>query len=435
MDSLFADGVSKCYIIGRPAEESAFAPKQLARTVRRWLRMSTEPPPQGKAPREFWALKDVSFRVRKGTVLGIIGANGAGKSTLLKIIARVTGPTSGRIVGVGRVVSLLELGAGFNPELTARENIFMNAAMNGISKDVVLSRMDELIAFADVQEFIDTPLKYFSSGMYLKLAFSVAINMEPDILLADEILAVGDLAFQERCLQKVQQEAERGLTVLFVSHDMDAIARVSNRVIWLNAGKVEKDGEPDDVIDEYQNAAWATASGTRFEKGRHVNKLGRILDVHLLSHDGREIGGAPITEDVAVRVRFETSHRVAILASMDLHARNTWLWRATDVKMRRAEPGTYDAIVRIPARLLAPTSYSINVSLKLRRKGDEQDFSLVMYEAVKFVAYSDEPSSMPAVAKHTPLLAPNLKWTLDYAPGTAPGSAPPEAVAEEPHAV
>jgi len=424
VDSLFVDGVSKCYTLGRPVEESAFSPKQLARTARRWLHLGGEAAPQGKPAREFWALKDVSFRVRKGTVLGVIGANGAGKSTLLKIIARVTGPTSGRIVGVGRVVSLLELGAGFNPELTARENIFMNAAMNGISKQLVLDRMDDLIAFAEVGEFIDTPLKYFSSGMYLRLAFSVAINMSPDILLADEILAVGDLAFQERCLQKVQQEAERGLTVLFVSHDMDAIVRVCSRVIWLNGGEVMKDGEPDEVVNEYQNAAWASASSTRFEKGRHINRFGRILSVNLVSHAGKDIGGAPITEDVGVRIRFETNTRAFVLASMDLYSRSVWLWRATDEKPRPlAEPGTYEVLVRVPSRLLAPTAYSVNVSLRLRRKGEEQEFPLVMYDALKFVAYSDEPSSVAVVAKHTPLLAPNLKWTIDVVAVTAESNA------------
>src|SRR5207244_12740531 len=169
----------------------------------------------------------------EGTILGIIGPNGAGKSTLLKIIARVTRPTEGRVIGRGRVVSLLELGAGFNPDFSARENILMNGAMHGIPRREVLERMDEIVQFAAVEDFLDNPLKHYSSGMYLRLAFSVAINMQPDILLADEILAVGDIAFQERCLERVAEEAQRGLTVLFVSHDLSALARLCDRIVWL----------------------------------------------------------------------------------------------------------------------------------------------------------------------------------------------------------
>ena len=177
------------------------------------------------------ALRNVSFEVAPGTILGIIGANGAGKSTLLKIIARVTRPTEGRVIGSGRVVSLLELGAGFNPDFSAHDNILMNAAMHGIPRREVLDRMDEIIQFAELEDYLDNPLRQYSSGMYLRLAFSVAINMRPDILLADEILAVGDMAFQERCLERVALEAERGLTVLFVSHDLSALSRLCHRIL------------------------------------------------------------------------------------------------------------------------------------------------------------------------------------------------------------
>jgi len=198
--------------------------------------------------RDLWALRHVSFGVSPKAILGIIGANGAGKSTLLKVIARVTRPTEGRVTGIGRVVSLLELGAGFNPDFSAHDNILMNAAMHGISRREVLDRMADIIQFAELDDFLDNPLRQYSSGMYLRLAFSVAINMQPDILLADEILAVGDIAFQERCLQRVAEESERGLTVLFVSHDMSAVSRLCHRVIWLDRGEVAQDGEPVGVI-------------------------------------------------------------------------------------------------------------------------------------------------------------------------------------------
>src|SRR6185436_1645380 len=232
----------------------------------------------------------------------IIGSNGAGKSTLLKIIARVIGPTNGRVRGLGRVVSLLELGAGFDDEATALENIYMNAALNGIPRAVVQRRLDDIIAFAEIPDHVNTPLQYFSSGMYLRLAFSVAINMEPSILLADEILAVGDLAFQERCLQKVRELArEKGLTVLFVSHDMEAVSRICNRVIWIKDGQLHRSGEPEDVVTESQNAAWEmlTAGEKPENKGSaHAGRYGEIVDVKLLSADGREIGSPPKWEDV-----------------------------------------------------------------------------------------------------------------------------------------
>src|ERR1043166_4631470 len=270
MDNLFVDGLSKSFILGRTQETGSFNPKQWVKSARRWAanRGAEETPDAGT--REFWALKDVSFRVQPGVVLGIIGPNGAGKSTLLKVISRVVMPTSGRVVGVGRLISLLELAAGFDPDMTARENIVMNAAMHGVRKSDAVRRTEAILEFADTGDFLDTPLKHFSSGMHMRLAFSCAINMDPQLLIADEVLAVGDLAFQERCLQRVQQDAERGLTVLFVSHDMEAITRVCTRVLWLHGGRVVKDGDPEEVVDEYQNATWQTAGLATSEEGRPV---------------------------------------------------------------------------------------------------------------------------------------------------------------------
>ena len=260
------------------------------------------------AGHDLWVLRHVSFAVPPGTILGVIGANGAGKSTLLKIIARVTRPTEGRVVGMGRVVSLLELGAGFNPDFSATDNILMNAAMHGISRQEALDRLPEIIAFAELDEFMDNPLRQYSSGMYLRLAFSVAMNMQPDILLADEILAVGDIAFQERCLQRVAEEAARGLTVLFVSHDMAAVARLCHRIIWLDKGQVMQDGEPEQVVAEYEDAAMRgygreVLSGER--TGRHTNVVAEIASVRLLNALREEIGAAPTTEDVYVRIRLK----------------------------------------------------------------------------------------------------------------------------------
>ncbi|MGV7222865.1 MAG: ABC transporter ATP-binding protein [Nitrospinales bacterium] len=200
---------------------------------------------------EFWALKDISFKVKQGELIGIIGRNGAGKSTLLKIISRITVPTKGRIRINGRVASLLEVGTGFHPELTGRENIFLNGAILGMGKAEIKRKFDEIVAFAEIEKFLDTPVKRYSSGMYVRLAFAVAAHLEPEILLVDEVLAVGDAAFQKKCLGKMGDVAKEGRTVLFVSHNMGAIQQLTSRCILLKNGKLHLDGEVSKVIESY----------------------------------------------------------------------------------------------------------------------------------------------------------------------------------------
>src|SRR3954469_16789355 len=306
--SLVVQGLGKRYWIRRAAEPRAGGVSRMDR-----IRSFFSIPLANELlnSKEFWALQDVSFDVEPGSVLGVVGANGAGKTTLLKILARVIAPSIGHVRGKGRVVSLLELGAGFDDESTARENIFMNAALNGIPHDVVQRRFDQIIEFAELQEFVDQPVQFYSSGMYLRLAFSVAINMEPSVLLADEILAVGDAVFQERCLRKVHELArDEGLTVLFVSHDMEAVSRICDRVIWLKEGKLHRDGQPDEVVTEYQNAAWAmlaaSTNAADVKGSSHAGRYGEIMDVKLVTADGREIGSPPRTDDVFIRLRFRT---------------------------------------------------------------------------------------------------------------------------------
>ena len=367
--------------------------------------------------RELWALRDVSFDVEPGTVLGIIGSNGAGKSTLLKVIARVVAPTTGCVRGRGRVVSLLELGAGFDDESSARENVYMNAALNGIPRGEAQKRFDDIIAFAEIQEFVDTPLQYFSSGMYLRLAFSVAINMDPSILLADEILAVGDVAFQERCLRKVRELAkDKGLTVLFVSHDMDAVSRICDRVIWLKEGQLHDDGNPDAIIERYQSTAWATllsdaASGAA---GSRSNRYGEIVDVKLLSADGREIGSPPRAEDVFVRIRFRTrAAKVRGQCSVDLYTRNVLVLRSAQPELVQLGPETaYEALVRIPANLLAETSYTISAGVMLIR-GEGEQYPLVAHRALNFIVYGDQGVIDPAVVQRKGVVNPTFEWNLE----------------------
>ena len=204
---------------------------------------------------DLWALNDVSFTVKQGEVLGIIGHNGAGKSTLLKILSRVTAPTSGRVRVKGRIASLLEVGTGFHPELTGRENIYLNGAILGMSRGEIARKFDEIVDFSGVERFIDTPVKRYSSGMYVRLAFAVAAHLEPEILLVDEVLAVGDTEFQKKCLGKMGDVAREGRTVLFVSHNMDSIEQLCTQGIWFDKGSIQKSGEIEKIVNQYLNSA------------------------------------------------------------------------------------------------------------------------------------------------------------------------------------
>lgn len=239
------ENLSKCYRLG------VIGATSLRETFNRLLHNLKQGPARQDA-QEFWALRDVSFSVQRGEVVGIIGRNGAGKSTLLKILSRITEPTSGRARLRGRTASLLEVGTGFHPELTGRENVFLNGAILGMSRAEVRKKFDEIVAFAEVDQFIDTPVKRYSSGMYVRLAFAVAAHLEPEILIVDEVLAVGDSQFQNKCLGKMHDvSSQQGRTVLFVSHNMAALRAICDRSVLLREGRVERDGPVDEVIGHY----------------------------------------------------------------------------------------------------------------------------------------------------------------------------------------
>jgi lipopolysaccharide transport system ATP-binding protein len=206
---------------------------------------------QGPKPETFWALDDVHFRVERGEVLGVIGRNGAGKSTLLKVLSRITEPTRGRVRIRGRVASLLEVGTGFHAELTGRENVYLNGSILGMSRQEIERNFDEIVEFAEVEKFIDMPVKRYSSGMYLRLAFAVAAHLEPEILIVDEVLAVGDSTFQNKCMGKMEQVAKQGRTVLFVSHNMASVRGLCSRCLWIHGGRLMQDGPPAEVVEEY----------------------------------------------------------------------------------------------------------------------------------------------------------------------------------------
>jgi lipopolysaccharide transport system ATP-binding protein len=411
MNALTIEGLGKRYrISAADAEDSTFSARDFARGVKGLFTRGEKPLPPGT--KDFWALRDVSLEVERGTILGVIGANGAGKSTLLKILARVIKPTEGKARGVGRVVSLLELGAGFNPELSARENVLMNAALNGFSRAEALSRFDSIIEFAEMGQFVESPLKYYSSGMYLRLAFAVAVKMQPRILLADEILAVGDMMFQERCLNHVAEMGRDGLTVLFVSHDMDAIMRVCNRVIWLDGGKLVKDGDPEEVVTEYQNVSWSRADIATSERGRTANRYAEILAVRLVNDSGKEVGAPAVDEPVRLRIRFRTLRgRLFVRCAADFHVKRQLLFRAMDTEMRELpESGVYEAYLDIPPHFLAEINYSVGVTLDILRDGKE--YILVNYSALTFMAYSAGDAKMETAGRKG-LVAPRFPWSVE----------------------
>jgi lipopolysaccharide transport system ATP-binding protein len=280
------ENLSKKYIIGHQKQERYTALRDvLAEGAKRFadkLRHPFEVQGDNPAREEFWALKDVNFDIQQGDRVGIIGRNGAGKSTLLKILSRITEPTSGRISIRGRVASLLEVGTGFHPELTGRENIYMNGAILGMRKTEIQKKFDEIVAFSEVEKFLDTPVKRYSSGMYVRLAFSVAAHLEPDVLIIDEVLAVGDASFQKKCLGKILDVSTQGRTILFVSHSMAAIKNLCTQSIYLDNGSIRMKGDTEAVISEYLKfGAEAASINLKDRKDRTGNGLIRFLSFEL----------------------------------------------------------------------------------------------------------------------------------------------------------
>jgi lipopolysaccharide transport system ATP-binding protein len=370
--------------------------------------------------REIWALQDVSFTLPKGTILGVIGPNGAGKTTLLKIISRVTRPTSGTVTGYGRVVPLLALGAGFQPDLSGRENIFLNAAMYGIPADLVEERLDEIVTFAGLPDFLDVPVKRYSSGMYLRLAFSVAINMNPDILLADEVLAVGDLEFQERCLERVKAAGEAGMSVLFVSHDMEQIRRLCDKVLWLNAGEVVTIGPPDEVTSAYEKQAWTVASGAMKKRGQSgaVSRYGQIV-FGKLTVNGREVGAAKVSDELTLVIGLRVAAPdIKVRPQVDVKARGVLAFRSVAEPVVVDQPGFFTATVVIPRHLLAETMYTVDITVGFWKGDDSRP--AVMANALAFNVY-DPDEQHSARGSYTGqirgVVRPRLTW--DLAPAEA----------------
>ena len=311
---------------------------------------------------DFWALRDVSFDVQPGEVIGVIGRNGAGKSTLLKILSRITEPTSGEARIRGRVASLLEVGTGFHPELTGRENVFLNGAILGMSKAEIRSKFDEIVEFAEIEKFIDTPVKRYSSGMYVRLAFAVAAHLEPEILIVDEVLAVGDFEFQRKCLGKMKEVGTSGRTVLFVSHNLGAVQALCQRGIWLRSGRLVCDGPADDVCRQYMESAMSDAKTVVSANGP-LSKTVNILRVAVKTSDGRVSQTVPRDEAFVVEATLETSETLPkFQCFMGVSASETRVFTKRHAIARDPFPvGEKTFRFEIPPMFLRPGFYEIGV--------------------------------------------------------------------------
>ena len=370
-----AEGLGKKYIIGHEAERERYVALRdvVARGARNAWRMARDMARgrivvPGDTVEEFWALKDINFEVRRGEVLGIIGRNGAGKSTLLKILSRITEPTEGRVTIRGRVASLLEVGTGFHPELTGRENIFLNGAVLGMKRAEIKRKFDEIVAFAGVEKFLDTPVKRYSSGMYVRLAFAVAAHLDPEILIVDEVLSVGDAEFQRKCLGKMQDVASHGRTVLLVSHNMSAVNMLSSKGMCLANGRVLIEGNIASVMSGYLSSTCQDSSEWHISKTdqsavRH--KAVFFTAAAVVRKNGDPASQVPVSEAFDIRIEFEmpspalgaelvarveTSEGVPVFSSV--HA------------IQKAKNGLFADIryVEVPAMFLMPGSYFLTLA-------------------------------------------------------------------------
>jgi lipopolysaccharide transport system ATP-binding protein len=369
--AICVDNLSKLYRIGPPERyktlrdtltDTVCAP---FRRLRSTLQRSN--PERANDDNTIWALKDVSFEVTQGEVLGIIGRNGAGKTTLLKILSRITEPTEGRAEIYGRVGSLLEVGTGFHPELTGRENIYLNGAILGMKRAEIERKFDEIVAFAGIEKFLDTPVKHYSSGMYVRLAFAVAAHLDPEILLVDEVLAVGDAEFQKKCLGKMGDVARGGRTVLLVSHNMGAVSRLCERALWLDSGRIVEMGPTYEVIQDYLDIS-ASATGTWVNPSTYETEPEiKLLSASITNGEGVQAGSVRFDESFGLEIYYEVviPGRSWSLVFRVSDSSGTPVFTSWDTDSgssgKPAEAGRFRAICHVPAKLLRPGTYSVTL--------------------------------------------------------------------------
>jgi lipopolysaccharide transport system ATP-binding protein len=373
-----AEHVGKNYVIRRSSDEPYLTVRDVlaeraARAARRVIHpWSAQRHGGSRREREdFWALRDMSFTIEQGERVGIIGRNGAGKSTLLKVLSRITEPTTGRLGIRGRVASLLEVGTGFHPELTGRENIYLNGAVLGMKRTEIKAKFDEIVAFAEVERFLDTPVKRYSSGMYVRLAFAVAAHLEPEILIVDEVLAVGDAAFQKKCLGKMESVGQDGRTVLFVSHNMDAITRLCTRGILLESGSIIIDGPASDVAATYLHKGQGSVGERTWGDGVRApgNATVRLRSVRLRTEDGAATASIDIRVPLGIEMEYEVLEAGQVLVpSLHLHNdQGVCVFVAHDFGSewrRKPRPvGSFKSTMWIPGNFLAEGGFTVSVGM------------------------------------------------------------------------
>ena len=366
----------------------------------------------------FWALDDVSFDVQPGEVVGIIGRNGAGKSTLLKILSRITKPSRGTVELRGRVGSLLEVGTGFHPELTGRENIYLNGSILGMSRREIESKFDEIVDFSGVEKFLDTPVKRYSSGMYVRLAFSVAAHLDPEILLVDEVLAVGDQAFQKKCIGRMSEIAAGGRTICLVSHDLSMISRLSSRAVWIEAGRVQQDGNPVDIVRKYceyssQTSANAASVELHDHPGRRKGMVRHIQRASLFDASGRPTTNVLLGGTIAVELELaelagesDTSVLLYICDAFGTPIAQAHSWIQSTIDFSGLRRATARCVIE-DIRLL-PGEYRLDVAV-----GDAKDHLDRVDDALRFtIDPADIYGTGRVPRRRNGMLALTAKWEL-----------------------
>ena len=381
-NAITVENLSKRFWLGHREHQQTTFREMLTREAKNFARKAIDfahgrEIVQGDELEEFWALEDVSFEVQKGDVLGIIGRNGAGKSTLLKILSRITEPTRGRVTICGRVASLLEVGTGFHPELTGRENIYLNGALLGMTKQEIRKRFDEIVAFAEVERFLDTPVKRYSSGMYVRLGFAVAAHLEPEILIVDEVLSVGDAAFQRKCMGKMSHVAtEEGRTVLLVTHNMPAVLSVCSKALFLNAGRVCVLGNASDSVRRYMKEVTEISNiSLKLRTDRTGNGSVRFIRVYFANNCLSTINEVRSGDDITIVIELENNTGAALTrfhlsAPIRDTCENIICYLSSALQRNDFEYIPYSKIIRIGIRIpkfqVVPGRYSMTLYSTVR---------------------------------------------------------------------
>ena len=409
------ENLGKQYRIGAGKNSFTTLRDALTQTVRAPLKRLLG---NGNNPTTIWALKDVSFEVWPGEVIGIIGRNGAGKSTLLKILSRITDPTSGRLELYGRTASLLEVGTGFHPELTGRENIYLNGAILGMSHSEIKRKFDEIVAFAEIEKFMDTPVKFYSSGMYVRLAFAVAAHLDPDILVLDEVLAVGDTAFQQKCLGKMREVTSHGRTVLLVSHSMSTVSQLCKKAIWLDEGRIEQFDTSDVVIQSYMNSQKAVTAEYRSAETRIPNVPSvLILGARIRNHENEVVSVLDAQRSFTIELEYRvTSKTLAWIGFAISTPDGAYVLSAADgdvdsYALVPRELGVYTSVCYIPEGLFNAQEYLLTLYAARTVGGGTEilDF-LENVIAFKIENPSGVGNYMPK--RRVGVISPRLNWEM-----------------------